>query len=302
MPGVSQTACVAPAPRSCGWRARARLDHVLDAGHRDPPAGRPVRSQLLAHGRPGHRPVHRQPQSEHRLLRVLAGRARVRRRGREQVVVPRSQRTGCRRDQHRHARRPVPQRPAPLRRGLRDRGRAARLVRRSTAPTGGPPASCATRASLVHRGRRALPGLAVRADRRRLPAGTARRGRHDRPSSGRRPRRGRLRRARPRRVDLACGRALDRPDDRGSSAAHPCGVEDGPGHRRPGPRLRRPGPGRGLGAIAGADREPGRGCCCTARSSPAPTGARRSSSSRPPPTRSPRWWRWPTGSPSGRAR
>lgn len=58
-----------------------------------------------------------------RLLRVLAGGARIRARRREEVVVPRSERTGGACVEHRDPRRPVSQRPPPL---GRDRGLGSR--------------------------------------------------------------------------------------------------------------------------------------------------------------------------------
>ena len=76
----------------------------------------------------------------------VAGRARVRDRRRQQVVVPRPQRPPRGRDQHRHPRPAHAQRPPPLARRLRHRRRAARRVRRRRHATGAPSDCCATRA------------------------------------------------------------------------------------------------------------------------------------------------------------
>ena len=95
---------------------------------------------------------------ERRLLGDLAGRARVRDRGRQQVVVPRPQRPTRRRHQHRHPRRPLAQRPAPLAvaYGIGDELRVAFVADGTYWGAAGLLRDA--RPAMVHRGRRALPG------------------------------------------------------------------------------------------------------------------------------------------------
>ena len=78
---------------------------------------------------------------------IVARRARVRDRGRQQVVVPRPQRPPRGRDQHRHPRRA--RRAAPGTARMRPTASATSCAARSspTASTGARPGSCATRTS-----------------------------------------------------------------------------------------------------------------------------------------------------------
>ena len=126
---VDQAAAVGPATRSRGWPGPRPTGSRLSRRRR---GARRVGAVHRTAGtrRPGHRAVHRQPQRERRLLRHVAGRARVRDRRRQQVVVPRPQRATGGRDEHRHARPALAQRPSSLPRRLRGGGRAARRVRR----------------------------------------------------------------------------------------------------------------------------------------------------------------------------
>ena len=129
----------APAARadSRGWTTAPAVADVLATVI-------PFDALLLPHRRPGNDPVHRQRQPERRLLRVMAGPPRVRRRGRQQVVLPRPQRPDRRGDQHRHPRRPRPARPGtgPTRPTASATSCACRSS--STASTGERRPSCAT--------------------------------------------------------------------------------------------------------------------------------------------------------------
>jgi hypothetical protein len=143
-----------------------------------------------------------------------------------------------------------------LRRGLRDRVRAARLLRDRRHLLGRREPAQGCRPAMVHGGRRTLPGVTVRADRRRVPARSAGHralgGRHR--QRGSRPGRHRLRRGRQPRVALTRRRALDRPDGRGAAPGDPDGVQDRPGGRRQRPRHRpRPGPAADRRAVPSSD-------------------------------------------------
>ena len=218
------------------------------------------------------------------------------------MVVPRPQRPPGRRHQPGHPRRSLPQRPAPFARGVRDRRRAARLLRRGRRLLGRGRVPARPRPAwfteddvrfLASLSEPIADGLPARAcchrlrTRPRSPATTApasscststatpNRSR-PRPSAGS-PRWSRSRRP-PRPAESKMVQAVAA---QGPHAARPartrCDWRRGPACR----------PGRA------------RGCCCTARGSPAePTGAPPSSSSPPPRTRSPRSSPSPTASPN----
>ncbi len=142
-------------------RVRARAADVggLWSGRCRRTRGRhPVRRLLLPYGRSRDDPVHRQREPERRLLRLMARPPRVRRRRRQQVVLPRPQWPDRGGDQHRHPRRPVPLHPASVPPGLRFRRRAARLTRRRRHLLGRRGLPSPHRPALVHRGRTADDG------------------------------------------------------------------------------------------------------------------------------------------------
>ena len=108
-----------PRRHPTGASARADVGGLRRGRCRRPRGCHPVRRLLLPHGRPRDDPVHRQHEPQRGVLRLMARPPRVRRRGRQQMVLPRPQWPDRGGDQHRHPRRTVPLRPAPVPRDLR---------------------------------------------------------------------------------------------------------------------------------------------------------------------------------------